>query len=93
MNKGYQTLQSLEKVELLKENIREFNPEALLADGLDDALIGYSTKGHSIYSITKIINVLMERDGMSEEDARDFFHFNIDGSYVGEYTPIYMYEE
>ena len=80
-------------IEELKENISEFNPEALLADGLDDALIGYSTKGHATYSISKIIDVFMDRDGMSREEACDFFHFNVDGAYVGEYTPIYMYEE
>jgi|SaaInlV_125m_DNA_1040241.scaffolds.fasta_scaffold52338_2 hypothetical protein len=82
-----------DRVNLLKENIGEFNPEALLADGLDNALIGYSTTGLAIYSVGKIIEVFMERDGMSREDATDFFHFNVEGAYVGEYTPIYMYEE
>jgi hypothetical protein len=82
-----------DRVNLLKENISEFNPEALLADGLDNALIGYSTKGLAIYSVSKIIELFMERDGMSRGDATDFFHFNVDGAHVGEYTPIYIYEE
>jgi hypothetical protein len=86
-------LDAKDKRDALIENIGEFNPEALLADGLEDALIGYSTKGHAIYSISKIIRVFMDRDDMSREDACDFFHFNVDGAYVGEYTPIYMYEE
>jgi hypothetical protein len=82
-----------DRVSLLKENISEFNPEALLADGLDNALIGYSTKGNAIYSITKIIEIFIERDGMSQEEATEFFDFNVDGAYVGEYTPIYIHEE
>jgi hypothetical protein len=32
----------------------------------------------------------MERDGMSYEDATEFFEFNIAGSYVGEATPIWV---
>jgi hypothetical protein len=35
----------------------------------------------------------MQRDGMTHEEAIEFFDFNIAGAYVGEYTPIYMYEE
>ena len=81
-----------ERVEQLKENIREFNPEALLADGHDHAIMGYSSDGRVVYSVNQIIGGLIN-EGMSEEDARDFFHFNIEGAYVGEYTPIYMYEE
>ena len=37
--------------------------------------------------------ILETRDGMTEEEAVEFFEFNIAGAYVGEYTPIYMYEE
>ena len=29
----------------LKEAIAEYNPEALLADGFEDAIMGYDTKG------------------------------------------------
>ena len=35
----------------------------------------------------------MQRDGMTEEEAVEFFDFNIECAYVGEFTPIYMYEE
>ena len=30
---------------------------------------------------------------MSYEDASEHFSFNVEGAYLGEYTPIYMYEE
>jgi len=35
----------------------------------------------------------MKRDGMTEEEADEFFIFNIECAHVGDYTPIYMYEE
>ena len=80
-------------IEELKEKIEETNPDAMLADGLDDALAGLDTKGRAIYFVNEIIGILMKRDGMTEEEATEFFDFNIAGAYVGEYTPIYMYEE
>ena len=80
-------------LESLKESIETHNPDALLADGLDDALAGYDTKGRAIYFVDAIIGTLVERDGMTAEEAQEFFDFNIEGAYVGEYTPIYMYEE
>jgi hypothetical protein len=83
----------LKEREQLLESIAEFNPEALLADGLEDAILGYDTKGRVIYSVGSIIDILTERDGMSYEDASEHFSFNIECAYVGEHTPIYMYEE
>ena len=55
--------------------------------------MGYDTKGRVIYSVGSIIDILVERDGMSYEDASEYFSFNIECAYVGEHTPIYMYEE
>ena len=83
----------LKERERLLESIAEFNPEALLADGLEGAIVGYDTKGRVIYSVDNIIDILVERDGMSYEDASEYFSFNIECAYVGEHTPIYMYEE
>ena len=80
-------------IEELKQTIASSNELAMFADGHDDALAGWSTDGRAIYFIDTIIGTLMERDGMSREEAIEFFDFNIAGAYVGEYTPIYMYEE
>ena len=77
----------------LLESISEFNPEAKLADGFDDSILGYDTKGRVIYSINSILDTLVDRDRMSYEDAGEYFSFNIECAYIGEYTPIYMYEE
>ena len=72
--------------------IIEQNPEDefLKADGLDEAIIGYDDfSGRLIYSMTKIINILIEDDGMTEEDALEYYYYNIHGGYVGEKTPIW----
>ena len=65
----------------------------MLADGLDDALAGFDTQGRAIYFADGIIGILMERDGMTLDEAIEFFEFNIASAYVGEYTPIYMWED
>jgi hypothetical protein len=77
----------------LKETIASHNPEAMFADGYDDALMGYSSDGKAIYNADTILATLVDRDGMTPDEAIEFFDFNIAGAYVGEYTPIYMYEE
>jgi hypothetical protein len=94
-DKIYEELSTKRKkrLEELKETIAEHNPEAQFADGHDDAIMGYATDGRVIYSVNKIIKELMERDGMAGEEADEFFSFNIECAYVGDYTPIYMYEE
>ena len=63
----------------------------LIADGYDEALVGVTTDGLAVYDNYKIISILMERDGMDEDEAIEFFDFNIAGSYMGEETPIFMY--
>tara|TARA_Y100001951_G_C11054443_1_gene137421 strand:+ start:121 stop:417 length:297 start_codon:yes stop_codon:yes gene_type:complete len=84
------------KTERIRQVLEEENPEALLADGLDKALIGIyrprwndSVMPVAVYSICKIIEELV-KDGMDEEEAIEYFDFNVDGAYMGEYTPIYI---
>ena len=66
----------------------------LKADGLDEAIIGIGSRcGQEdliIYDIDKVIWILMQRDGMTDEEAVEFFEFNIQGSWQGEETPIWM---
>jgi hypothetical protein len=67
--------------------------ETLKADGFDEAIMGYAGRcGMNdvlLYSTNKIIQILMERDGMTDEEAIEFFEFNIKGAYMGEGTPLY----
>ena len=33
----------------------------------------------------------MEKDGMTREEAIEYFEFNILGAYIGDQTPVYMH--
>lgn len=65
------------------------------AAGLDDALIGIAQRcGQprlAIYSVPAIIEILTDRDGMTEDEAHEFFSFNIEGAWVGETTPMFVH--
>lgn len=74
----------------IRDWISEHNDEAILWDGLDNAIIGISDGGKVIYDIDKIISELCSQ-GMRHEEAIEWFDFNISSSYVGEYTPIHIY--
>lgn len=68
----------------------EVNPEAYTADGFDAAYMGFEVKNCvAVYSRTKCIAILVAQ-GLSEEDAEEWFEFNVVGSYVGEFTPLYI---
>ena len=74
------------------EQIIENDPETkfLKADGFDDAVIGRCFQSNRlIYSTDKIIEQLVS-NGMSTDDAEEYFTYNILGAYVGEKTPIYL---
>lgn len=75
----------------IKECIQEFNEEALLLDGFDDAIIGMAERcGQEpvvAYDVDKIIDLLM-KDGMDYDEAVEYFEFNIAGAYVGPETPM-----
>lgn len=68
----------------------------LLADGFDSAVLGLSRGPLGadvvVYSIDRCIDVLVQRDGMSEEEAIEFMNFNVLDAYMGPMTPIFVYE-
>ena len=79
-----------EEVEvMINEIIEQYEDETFLkAEGFDEAIIGIDeTTMRLIYSVSKCLEILM-RD-MSEEDAKEYFNYNVSGSYVGEKTPIW----
>ncbi len=72
------------------DKIVEWFPEdeVLIADGFDDAIIGIDSNSmRLIYSVSKCIEILSK--DMDEEEAVEYFDFNVRGSYVGEKTPIW----
>lgn len=78
---------------MLEEILEIYSEEELLiADGFDEAVIGIDENSlRIIYSIKKCIQILT-RD-MSEEDALEYFSFNVSGVYVGEKTPIWCRDD
>lgn len=73
----------------LDENYPE--EELLLADNFDEAFVGVSTqfnKTVTVYDRQKCIEILMRE--MSEDEAYEYFEFNVIGAYVGESTPAFI---
>ncbi len=70
----------------------ETNQELLLADGLESAFVGvaeqFSTR-FAVYDRDKVINGYI-KDGMSEEEAEEYFQFNVQGAWVGPTTPAFI---
>ena len=78
----------MNQLEMIIENYSE--ETFLIADGFDEAVIGFEAKsGRLIYSSKTCLEILVE-EGMSYDDALEHFEYNVTGSYVGEQTPIFM---
>jgi hypothetical protein len=76
------------------EDILEYYPEEeiLKADGFDDAIIGIDWNNmRLIYSVKKCIDILSEH--MSEEEATEYFEYNVSSAWVGEKTPIWCFDD
>ncbi len=75
-------------------DIHEVAEGAILLDGLDDAIIGvteeFGNGPRVLYSKDKILEIFMNRDGMSFEESIDFYNFNVLGLYAGEQNPIFL---
>ena len=69
----------------------------LKADGFDEAIIGLcriaGKEDVIAYDYWKCLDILINRDGMTPDDAVEFMEFNVIGAYVGEYTPAFIYEK
>ena len=78
----------------IRDELAQANPDALYADGLEDALIGYTINTHhahvAVYSTERCAKVLVERDGMTPEEADEYLEFNTYCAYVGENGPLFV---
>ena len=79
---------------MLDDELMELNPNALMADGFEDAWIGFTLNSHhahvAVYDWAKCVQILMDRDDMSEENAIEFINFNTLDAYVGDDGPLFM---
>jgi len=83
------------------DELKEFNPEALVIDDFEEAYLGFTTKGIAIYDYYTMLDIviegILEDEDCTEEEAVDnaiqHIDFNILSAYVGPYTPIVKYKE
>lgn len=83
-----------------RDSLAEFNDDAILFDGYEGALIGYCIRfGRdpiAIYDYDRCLEILMTpgegvfEDGMSYEDALDWFGYNTLGCWAGDHTPAFL---
>ena len=66
------------------------------ADGLEEAIIGVGGRMNMpdvlIYSYDKCVQIFMEKEGWTHEEAVEWMEFNVVGTWVGETTPIFVHE-
>ena len=84
---------------MTREDVAEANEhiQFLSEDEMDEAIMGvaqgFGSEPTVAYSVPKILQILQKRDGMTYDEAREFFEFNIIGAYVGETMPVFIYME
>ena len=77
---------------MLEQILDRYEDDFLVADGFDAAIIGVDeNQMRLIYSVSKCLRVL-ESD-MSEEEALEYFTFNVSGAYMGEKTPVWCWDD
>lgn len=84
----------MEGVKSIRETLVELvgDDELLFADGFDKAIIGVDIASNRIVYSHRLMMEILVLEGMTTEDALEHLDFNVLGSYVGERTPIYIYE-
>lgn len=63
----------------------------LLADGFESAFLGVAYQFNTpfaVYDRDKCIEILMK--DMTNEEAEEYFQYNVQGAYVGENTPAFL---
>lgn len=75
------------KIKKIKE---QADPDAIVLDGLDSAIIGLSYDRRLVYDIDLMRKIFVERDGMDISEVDEFLSFNVFGGHFGELNPIYV---
>lgn len=85
------------------DELKEFNPKAIIIEDFEEAYLGFSTDGKAIYDFYTMLDLVI--DGIYEDSPEEltedeayseaYAHLdaNVIGAYVGEFTPIIMYKE
>ena len=83
--------------QFIEINYPDYKDKILLADGFDKAFLGiaeaFNGNPVAVYCADKCIKILMQQFSESDDpmtEAIEYFDYNVKGSYVGEYTPIFI---
>jgi hypothetical protein len=74
-----------------RAKIAEVNPDAILWDDLDAAIIGIDVDNIAVYDIHKMELEIMRLHECTFEEAVDWVEYNILTAYVGEWTPKHIW--
>lgn len=78
----------------VRELVAGHNEDALFADGFDEAIMGVAERCGQptlvVYDARLCIEIL-EGQGMTTEEASEFFSFNTLGAWMGENTPLFLW--
>jgi len=91
----------MSKGKRILEILTDENPNAIMYDDMDEALIGiyrgtsngqggtYEEDAIAVYSYVKFIEIYIKRDSMSAEEAIEFYDYNVvSGPIRGSRLPI-----
>ena len=74
--------------------INRYGTPLTLMDGFDDAFMGvgmsFSQDKMAVYDYDKVIEILVNEDEMTYDEAVEYFDFNIIGAYIGKETPVFI---
>ena len=76
-----------------RERISNINPEAILWDGLDEAIVGVTPEGRAVYDIGMMCSIIW-RDNkkyITPDEGAEWVDYNILSAHVGEFTPIHIW--
>lgn len=79
----------------MRKVVAEVNPDAFFCDGFDEAIIGTAERFGfpapvAAYDYDKVIKLLVAAGCASEEQAVEYFQFNVIGAWVGDNTPVFV---
>ena len=76
----------------INDYLENYDQTTMLMDGFDEALIGFSQRINqpllAVYSWEKMVDVCVNRDRMSTEEAEEYINYNCIGAWIGDQTPI-----
>ena len=64
-----------------------------MAEGLDDALMGYGEQAGqtvAVYDYEKCLDIFVTRDGMDREEAAEHMSYNVAGTHLPGKTPVFL---